>query len=476
MADVRPNTIALGLLAALGVIHQADAAEPAVRLHQSSEVGSYDRVIIELKASGISRPAPSPGAEKAKGKANESKPLKLRVETRFAFDERVLDLDSRKAPRHVVRRVIQAAAAINGEVRPTASSLRPEVALLVATIRDGSVLTYSLGGPLMRSELELVEGPGDPLALGDLLPEKPVAVGDHWPVGPLTARSLSSYDALAANALAATLESLDDAKAVIVLKGEIRGAALGGEGKIACKGTAVFDRKSGRVVELDVERSEDRKPGPVEAGLEIKSTLTMKRQPAETPPPELAADVLARVKADVRPEDTELLFQSIDGKYSLRHGRHWHLFADDMRQTVFKWLDHGELVAQCNLSAGPKVGKGRHQDLSQFRADIKGALAGRYGREVEAGEVEGLPEGGFRYRVAVEGHEGNVGVLWYYYLVASPEGDQLLGAFTVGEGQLKQFDAEDLRLVGSLQWRPEGEPSLAPGAPVPAVGAAKPEK
>ena len=119
-------------------------------------------------------------------------------------------MDGQGQPRRSVRQVERAAATINGEVRPYTSALRPDVATLVADRREGSVSVVSPGGPLTRSELELVQGPGDPLALRSLLPYEPVAVGDRWTVGDLAARNLSGYDALASNALEATLESADD--------------------------------------------------------------------------------------------------------------------------------------------------------------------------------------------------------------------------------------------------------------------------
>src|SRR5206468_1422685 len=117
------------------------------------------------------------------------------------------------------------------------------------------------------------------------------------------------------------------------------------------------------------------------------------------------------------------------------------------------WLDQGEVVAQCNLTAGPSAGPGRHQDLGQFREDIRRALGRRFGRLLGAGEVGGDPAGGFRYKVAVRGREGDLDVLWDYYLVASPEGDQLLVTFTLAESRAKAFADQDLRLIGSLQWR-----------------------
>ena len=341
----------------------------------------------------------------------------------------------------------------------------PRLRSLVAEPREGAVFVWSPGGPLTRSELELVQAAGDPLALTGLLPGKPVAVGDRWKVEGDAARCLSAYDALAVNALEATLEGLDEASATIRLAGEVRGAVLGGEGTITCSGSLRFDRKAGRIDRLSVERSETRKPGPVEAGLEIKSTLTIERSPLPTPA-ELSDGVLAGVPLEPGPKGERLLLASPDGKYTLLHDRDWHTYWDDTRQTVLKRLDRGEVVAQCNLATGPRAGKGRHQDLVQLRDDLRRALGRRFGQFLGAGEVDGDPAGGFRYKLAAQGREGDLGVLWYYYLVASPEGDQLLVTFTLADSQAKAFGDQDLQLIGSLRWktRPESPPQTMTGA------------
>ena len=43
-------------------------------------------------------------------------------------------------------------------------------------------------------------------------------------------------------------------------------------------------------------------------------------------------------------------------------------------------------------------------------------------------------------------------MLWDYYLIASPEGDQVLATFTLAEEDAAAFGAQDLEMVGSLQW------------------------
>src|SRR4029077_17369469 len=138
----------------------------------------------------------------------------------------------------------------------------------------------------------------------------------------------------------------------------------------------------------ELTRTERRQPGEVEAGLDLKSTLTLERSRAAGPP-RLAAAVVQALPASFPTERDDLLFISPNGKYTLRHDRSWHIFADDTRQTVLKRLDRGTSVAQCSLALGPSAGKGRHQDLDQFRGDIKRALGARFGRITDAAELEG---------------------------------------------------------------------------------------
>jgi hypothetical protein len=416
-----------------------------VTLLEQANLSQSTRSTVEMKAEGTFKPATLPGSP-------EAKPLALKVETRLEFAERVTAVDNKGQPRRSVRQVEQAAATINGEVRPSTSALRPEVTTLIADRRASSVAVLSMGGPLTRSELELVQEPGDTLALPMLLPTMPVAVGDRWIVGELAARNLSGYDALATNALEASLEAVDESSARIRLLGTVRGAALGGEGTMAFEGSFTFDRKAKRVDRLTLRRAETRRPGPIEDGLDVKSVITIKR--SETPLARPLDDEAFLAKAaEAAPGLELLLFNAPDDKYTLLHDRDWHLYWDDSRQVVLKRLDRGEMVAQCNLSVGPNAGKGRHQDLNQFRDDLKKVLGERFVQFVGQGEVEGAPAGNFRYKVTVQGKQGDAGVLWHYYLIASPDGDQLIATFTLGLAQQAQFGDQDLRLIGSLEWK-----------------------
>jgi hypothetical protein len=448
----------------------AQEAASGIMLLEARRPGATTRVHTALKAKGLYRPAAPPG------EAKMPKPLAAEIETRFIFYERLVEVDSRGVARlarvgqpsavpvqteqrgvlKAVRQSMEAGLAVNGEVRTISALLRPEVRLLIAgrPENDGPVVVFSPAGPLTWDELQLVQGLGDPLTLGDLLPGQPVAIGGHWPIRSGGARALSEYDAITKNTLDAWLETADATKARIRLTGQIEGSKQGAPGKMSCDGFFTFDRQAALIDHLDLNRIENRQPGPIEAGLEYKSTLTINRQAAE-PPRTLADASLAGLSLQITPQRELLKLDLPGGKATLLHDRNWDKFWVDRKLIVLKRLSGNQVIAQCNLMLGPNAGKGRHQDPAQFRDDIRRALKQRFVRFIGAGEVDGHPSGGFRYKVAVSGREGELGIVWYYYLLASPEGEQLLATFTLAQDHVNTFGDQDLEMIGSLVWNPK---------------------
>lgn len=171
----------------------------AIALRELKRGGTTTRVQTELKAKGLYRPGLPPGG--TSGEARMPKPLTVEIDTRFIFHERIVENDGkgvvgmarpgqvntaayqpeRARALRAVRHVIEAGLAVNGEVRLMSALIRPQVRLLVAERpeRGGPVVVVSPAGPLTWNELELVQGLGDSLTLADLLPERPVAVGEH---------------------------------------------------------------------------------------------------------------------------------------------------------------------------------------------------------------------------------------------------------------------------------------------------------
>ena len=131
----------------------------------------------------------------------------------------------------------------------------------------------------------------------------------------------------------------------------------------------------------------------MEAGLEVKSTVTVLRRRSRLAP-ELSDDAVAKVPLDTSPQRQLLQLISPDGKYNVLHDRQWHTYWDDPKLVVLKRLEKGQVIAQCNLTAGPPAGKGKHQDVNQFRDDVRRSLGQRFVQFLGAGEVDGDPAGG----------------------------------------------------------------------------------
>lgn len=441
-----------------------------VILDGGPRLGGGSRVRVELKARGLFRPGLPPGIGGQAAKM--PKPLSLEVETRLVFSERAVlvgrdgrTVDPREAKElalkpgeggrsiRTVRQVVQAASAINGEVRPSAATIRPAVSLIVAERLNpgGPVWVTSPGGPLTRSELELVEGLGDPLALADLLPAKAVAQGDRYQPGPGGAMAVSGYDTITANTLEGVVVSLDGRSCRLKISGRVEGQVLGGSGTMTCDGFLTYDRERGWLDRLEINRLEVRQPGPIEAGLEVKSTLLVSRQ-AENPPATLSDSQLAGLSLAITPARLLLRQAGPGGACVIFHDRRWHVFWEDPKLVVLKRLDGGRVTAQLNLSQAQAAGKGRRLDPAQFRDDVRKVLKDRFVRLIGEGDVGGDPAGGSRYKVGVEGREGELPVVWYYYLASSPGGDQILAAFTLAATSAAEFGDQDETIMTSLRW------------------------
>lgn len=450
---------AVGWLWAVGVgaTGAAGADQEPVSLGEAPGLHAATAARIDLRATGFYRPDLPPDAKTDEAKM--PKPLDIDIQTRVIFRERRVEGDGERPK--AIRLVSQAASAINGEVRPTAYELRPELSLLIVEQAEdgGHVVAVSPSGSLTRAELELTQGVGDPLCLAFLLPDKPVSKGEKWTLNHPALAAISGYETIESSKVEAEIESITDDRATIVIRGEVKGTVLKGSGTMTVDGRLGFDRRAALIDQLEINRTENRQPGPIEAGLDLKSTLKVIRRPTPIPS-ELDDPAIKDLSLEITPARKLVQLIAPDGRYDLLHDRTWHTYWDDSKLVVLKRFepDKGRVTAQCNFAYGPQAGKGKHQDVQHFREDVRKAMGDRFSQFLGAGEVDPGEDGGFRYKLGVQGREGELGVLWFYYLIANPAGDQLLATFTLASSDATEFGQEDETLIDSLRWN---DPPLA---------------
>ena len=144
-------------------------------LEERVPVGRCVRSVTTLEAKGRSIAVVST----EEGDAPAPSPI-LEVRTRLAMVDRTLAVDDSGRAIRTRRRVESGEVVISGEepIRPRTTTVRPEAADLIAEVGDdGGTVVACPGGPLLRDELELVQGAADPLELAVLLPDVPVERG-----------------------------------------------------------------------------------------------------------------------------------------------------------------------------------------------------------------------------------------------------------------------------------------------------------
>jgi hypothetical protein len=139
-----------------------------------------------------------------------------------------------------------------------------------------------------------------------------------------------------------------------------------------------------------VSLREKRAIGHAEPGFEVTARLRMAMQPG-TAPPELADSQLATLPPTTGRSADLLSFQSDHADFRLLHDRRWRSMIDRHDLSVFRLVDRGDLIAQCNISELPDFEPGRHLSLDEFRADVQEKLGEHFGQIVEASQTESEP-------------------------------------------------------------------------------------
>ncbi|HUY92505.1 MAG TPA: hypothetical protein VMV10_27450 [Pirellulales bacterium] len=450
------------LLAASCMLSAGNAAPAAEkhRLESSRRPGDLTAVRVELEVGGELKVV-------ADGKV---KPLKMNVMGKLAYEEKLLGvLADKSAGMRYARHYDQAEAKINienGEILPR---LRDERRLIVVDAAAVQTLLFSPQGPLTREELDLLDVPGNSVWLEELLPAKPVAIGDQWRHSDQLLASLLGLDAVSQSDVTSELKAIDAENARFELSGEVHGAIGGVATEISLKAKYRFDRKRRRVAWAGLLVKEKRSVGHVATGLDVVAKMQIALSP-RAEPKHLPASLLKRISLDSPAQPTTLECQSPTGKFRFQHSRGWHVMNDASEVLTMRYVDRGELVAQCNVSAPPDAEPGKSPTLASFQREIQTGLDKSFGQFIQASESV-TSAGHVVYRVVAEGKVSELPIQWRYYLVADDQGRQAIYAFTLESELAAQLGDADQELVSTLEFvkRPGGS-----GRPTP-VDAATPK-
>lgn len=381
------------------------------------------------------------------GEQKEQK-LPLSVRGDFEYDERFAAASGEQT--RVLRNYRQAEAAIKidrGEIRPVLRNNRRTIAIEAA--KDEVTLSCP-AGPLTREELDLLDLPCDTAVWSRLLPGRAVELGATWKHEPADLAVLLGLDAAASAEVQSALIEANAGKAKMEISGFVSGAVGGVATEVQIQGDYTFDLKRKAIAELNLEIKEQRAIGHIGPGLDVTSKLSV-ASTETTVPKALSNSALQSVRWGNATAKL-LEYRDPSESYALRHDRRWYVMDEREGVSVFRLLEKGELLAQCNISPVKKEEAAKVQKLSGFREQVKTTL-GSLADQIVSAEEKQLASGRKAFRVEVDGTSEKLPVRWVYYLTFSADGPAHVVVFTLERDLAPRFGEADADFLRSLEYR-----------------------
>lgn len=346
------------------------------------------------------------------------------------------------SPTTAIRYYKKAETESTANEKPLKDSL-PTVKRLISVQTDtsGSILS-SPEYTLSREELELINVPGNPGVLGKLLPKEAIGTNKTWSPDSHALAQCLGIDAVNSHEITGILTEVDSAGvAKITFSGKASGAIQGVATEIGLKARMNVDTKQKMITWFAASIEEERAIGHAVPGFTVTAVVRTQIQPTQ-PIEQLSDANLAKLDLESGDGMKMLSFTGKEAGFRVLHGRQWFALAETAKQTVFRMVSDGELLAQANVNRLTNLKPGEQTTLEGFEAEVKKALGERLGQVIDAAQSinsQGLRE----LRVSAVGTADGMPITWIYYLVSDDQGHRYSTVFTFETKLAEKFGQAD---------------------------------
>ncbi len=415
-------------------------ADDPLRLQEKFPANYQYHVNSRVELSG----SVTPPAEKGQP---APKPLPITGHSALEYDERILaaEADGKTLKALRLYRKVELQRKM-GDV-PQESDLRSGVRRLVLVRAPQGRVTFSPDGPLTWGEIDLISKEVFTPALTALLPERPVRVGERWPVGMAGVAELTDMVKLEEGGLECKLEELTTLAgrkhARVTLTGTVRGVNEDGPNRQQLDGYYYFDLESNHLSYLSLHGvhwllDKDGK----EAG-KVEGRFVLTRQ-ANQHSADLADDALRGVALEPNAENTRLLYDNPDLGVRLLLPRNWRVGDVRGRQlTVDEIHGNGFLLTLDPVAKLPTA--------AQFQTEARDFLTKQKAKILNADaplRLQGAPRELDAF--ALEMEMGGQRALMAYYVLKQDKGGATIAARLLPEG-LAERKQELERIARSIE-------------------------
>ena len=409
-----------------------------------NESASDDRVYIIKARTTVT------GQLKAATRDKNGKTLPLKVNAMFSYQERRLSGTGRNAATlRTIRYYQSASAEIEVSTQTNYRQLSATQKTIVAQGTSERVLFHSPTFMMKPDDLELLNVPGDSLAILGLLPEKDVEISESWYPSSWVIQMLTSTEAINKSKLVCQLKSVKEGIAKVTFSGSINGATSGTDAVSTVKGFYLFDIDKKHINSVDLTQTEKRSVGVISPGMDVIARMKFSRS-VLTKQTRLTDKIVQRIPLEPNPA---LLLITMNTAWNNRitWGRGWKVFQRRKTFAVLRLLEKGSFIAQCNVSEYPTLSPGEHLSKKSLQQNIRKELGATLG-EIEKTEVIDTGDNRYLCKVTATGKSNKIEMHWIHYLCSAPNGRQTMFTFAVESKLLKKLAGRDLAIVKSLQF------------------------
>ena len=137
------------------------------------------------------------------------------------------------------------------------------------------------------------------------------------------------------------------------------------------------------------------------------------------------------------------------GRFELLHGREWQVVGQPQGHLVLRLMDRGDFVAQATITRWTPAAVGKHLTEDEFKTAMNNTPGWVIERELQSSQVPS-GDGRWIYRFSTMGQMDGVALMQNFYLVASPDGEQVVVAVTLTPKKAEQLGSRDVSLVSNL--------------------------
>ena len=371
--------------------------------------------------------------------------LEIDVKARLDYHERFV---GSAAKPQAVRYYGQSHADIKLDKASTVSELLKCNQLIVARINSEAGNSYQIASvedTLQQRELELLKNPADPLSLAGLVNKSQVKIGGEWEPSRDNLARFLFVDHIIATDVKLTLKDVGNRVAKVYITGRAKAEVDDALTEMTVTGIVQIDLTAKLVVDLRLNVLEDRQPGQIAPGFEGKTKVDLHITRHEGVP-QLSNESLKSI-AESKSIRNLLKWQSETGKFALKYDPSWKIIAAEDEAAVLRYVENGDLLAQCNIVQLASRPADKPLSLADFEKEVATIISKDPTSRVSGAEQMTSVAGLKALRVTVKGVEEEIPLNWVYYNLASADGRQVTFVFTLEEAIASRVELAAKKIV-----------------------------